>query len=136
MLPEDQPKKEAKPTMIKKEEPPKPKKPKKDVVRPVLGEKDVVKKEVLSPGHLSNVVKNEYLEAKSKQRHMAMLKITAVDENKTYPEQDEDSVHIVLGDPQTSPVWTECVKQMEIGKRASFAIPHKAADFDLEGLCP
>lgn len=136
MLPADQPKKEAKPTMIKKEEPPKPKKPKKDIVRPTLGEKDVVKKQVLSPGYHSSVIKSEYLEAKSKHRHMAMLKIEAVDESKSYPEQEEESVHIVLGDPTMSPAWTEVVKQMEIGEKSSFAIPHKVVDFDTEGLGP
>ncbi|CAE8590539.1 unnamed protein product, partial [Polarella glacialis] len=39
------------PTVIKKEEPPKPKKPKKDVVRPTLVDGDVVKQKVLAPGH-------------------------------------------------------------------------------------
>jgi len=139
MLPADQPKKEKvdQPVMIKKEEPPKPKKPKKDVVRPTLGEKDVVKKKTLAPGHTGWATKAAYLEEKSKVRHMAMLKIVAVDEdNKAYPEQQEESVHIVLGDPQTSPVWTEVVKQLEIGENAQFTMMHKVVDFDPEGLCP
>merc|ERR1719230_2316781 len=115
MLPADQPKevKASQPTMIKKDEPPKPKKPKKDVVRPTVGDKDVVKKETLSPGHTGWAPKKEYLEAKSKQRHMAMLKITAVDTKQDYPEQDDGTVHIALGDPQTSPVWTEVVKRRQ-----------------------
>lgn len=139
MLPADQPKKEkkAEPTMIRKEEPPKPKKPKKDVVRPVLGDKDVVKKKTLTPGHLGWAPKAAYLEEKSKVRHMVLLKIVAVEENnKAYPEQEDSCVHLVLGDPQTSPVWTEAAKQLEIGETAQFAMNHKAVDFDPEGLCP
>lgn len=140
MLPQDGPKKEAKveqPTVIKKEEPPKPKKPKKDVVRPVLGEKDVVKKKTLSPGHAAWAPKAAWLEAKSKDRHMALIKIVAVDENnKAYPEQEDSCIHLVLGDPQTSPVWTEAVKQLDIGETAQFSMTYKAVEFDPEGLCP
>jgi hypothetical protein len=124
------------PTVIKKEEPPKPKKPKKDVVRPTVGEKDVVKKEVLSPGHLIWKQEPSYMEGQSKFRHMALLRIKAVDENKTYPEQDDGAVHVAMGDPQTSPAWTAAATQMEVGEKAVFAMTNKVVDFDPEGLTP
>jgi hypothetical protein len=136
LLPADQPKKEPKQTIIKKEEPPKPKKPKKDISRPTVGDKDVVKKEVLAPGHLVWKQEPAYMESKSKLRHMALLKVKAVDDNKTYPEQDDESLHLALGDPQTSPAWTVAVCQMEVGEKAVFAMTNKVVDFDPEGLTP
>jgi len=77
---EDAPKAEAKPAdaqpmMIKKEEPPKPKKQKKDTVRPVLSEGDVVKKNVLNEGHQSWTP--EFLEGKHPKRHLAFMRIQA-----------------------------------------------------------
>lgn len=62
-----------KPIMIKKEEPPKPKKLKKDVVRPEVGEKDVVKTKTLKPG--SHGWAPKYLEGKQEKRHMAFMRI-------------------------------------------------------------
>jgi len=121
-------------TIIKKEEPPKPKKPKKDVVRPVLAAGDVEKKEVLSPGYQAWTP--EFLEGKSSKRQLAYLRIEVVDEKKTYPEQEESALVFPLGDPQTSPVWTEAVKQMEVGEKAAFSMSRKALDFDPEGLTP
>jgi len=138
LLPADEPKKEAKqsqPTMIKKDEPPKPKKPKKDVVRPTVGDNDVVKKEVLSPGRLIWKQEKSYLEGESKWRHMASFKIKAVDGDKSYPE-DDGSLHVALGDPQTSPAWTAAATQMEVGEKAVFAMTGKVVDFDPEGLTP
>jgi len=61
------------PVMIKKEEPPKPKKPKKDVVRPVLSEGDVVKSKTLKAGHTPWTPK--YLEGAHPKRHLAFLRI-------------------------------------------------------------
>jgi hypothetical protein len=138
MLPADQPKKEVKasqPTMIKKDEPPKPKKPKKDVVRPTVGEKDVVKKEVLASGQQAWKPDPSYMEGKSKSRHMALFKLKAVDGDKTYPE-DDGTVNVALGDPQTSPAWTAVAMQMQVGEKASFTITHKVLDYDPEGLTP
>jgi len=123
-------------TIIKKEEPPKPKKPKKDVVRPVLGEGDVEKKKVLSPGSQGWAANAQCLEGPCDRRHLAFLRIEVVDDKKTYPEQDGGALVLALGDPQTSPAWTEAVKQMEVGEKAVFAISKKAIDFDPEGLNP
>lgn len=122
------------PAIIKKEEPPKPKKPKKDVSRPILTDKDVVKKQTLSPGHMGWAPKG--LEGKSSKRQIAYLKVEAVDEKKVYPEQEDGQMVIALGDPQTSPAWTAAVIQMEIGEKAIFAMTQKAIDFDPEGLTP
>lgn len=122
--------------MIRKEEPVKPKKPKVAKARPTLGEKDVVKDKVLSPGHMGWAPKQEYLEGPSKKRQLVFLKIHAVDEKKDYPEQDDGQVHLILGDPHTSPVWTEAAKQMDIGEKAAFTMVYKTVDFDPEGLCP
>jgi len=122
------------PTMIKKEEPPKPKKVKKDDVRPTLAEGDVVKKSVVEPGY--QAWKPQYLEGKHKKRHMAFLKLEAVDDKKAYPEQGDGGLVLALGDPHTSPVWTAAVTQMEIGEKALFTMPRKAVDFDPEGLNP
>merc|ERR1711865_816872 len=80
--------------------------------------------------------KQEYLEGPSKKRQLVFLKIHAVDEKKDYPEQDDGQVHLVLGDPHTSPVWTEAAKQMDIGEKAAFTMTFKTVDFDPEGLCP
>mmetsp|Transcript_146707 Transcript_146707/g.365835 ORF Transcript_146707/g.365835 Transcript_146707/m.365835 type:complete len:647 (+) Transcript_146707:101-2041(+) len=124
----------AQPTMIKKEEPPKPKKVKKDVVRPTLAEGDVVKGKVVEPGYQK--WEPEYVEGKHSKRHLAFLKIEAVSEKKKYPEQEESSLVFGVGDPQTSPVWTAVVMQMEVGEKAQFKISRKAVDFDLEGLMP
>mmetsp|Transcript_58991 Transcript_58991/g.127640 ORF Transcript_58991/g.127640 Transcript_58991/m.127640 type:complete len:650 (+) Transcript_58991:62-2011(+) len=124
----------AQPTVIKKEEPPKPKKPKKDVIRPTIGPDDVVKKEVLEPGYKQWTP--EWVEGPHPKRHLAFLKITAVEEKRSYPEQESDSLALALGDPFVSPVWTAAVKQMEIGEKAMFAISKKAIDFDPEGLAP
>lgn len=139
-IPMDQPKKASgkpsMPTMIKKEEPPKPKKIKKDVSRPTLGPDDVVKKQVLSPGHMPWKQFPEYLQPKNPKRHLAMVKIEAVDEKKSYPEQEDGTIALVLGDTQTSPAWTAAITQLEVGERASFAVSHKVVDFDPEGLAP
>eukprot|EP00931_Biecheleriopsis_adriatica_P017283 TRINITY_DN12440_c0_g1_i1.p1 TRINITY_DN12440_c0_g1~~TRINITY_DN12440_c0_g1_i1.p1 ORF type:complete len:669 (-),score=187.03 TRINITY_DN12440_c0_g1_i1:36-1985(-) len=137
-VPEEEvaPKSAPQPTMIKKEEPPKPKKPKKDVVRPTLTDGDVKKEKTLSPGYQGWAPKAAYLEAKSNKRHLVHLRIEALDEKKTYPEQDEGSVILALGDPSCSPVWTAVAKDLEIGERAKFTISRKALDFDPEGLNP
>lgn len=127
-------KKLAQPTVIKKEEPLKPKKPKKDEVRPVLQDGDVVKIETLSPGYKPWTP--EFLDGKGKKRHMAFLKLEAVDEKKSYPESEDSSLVLVLGDPQTSPVWTAACCDMEVGERAKFKISRKAVDYDPEGLNP
>mmetsp|Transcript_56313 Transcript_56313/g.134371 ORF Transcript_56313/g.134371 Transcript_56313/m.134371 type:complete len:646 (+) Transcript_56313:39-1976(+) len=124
------------PAMIRKEEPPQPKKPKKDVVRPTLADGDVKKEKTLQPGHQGWAVKTAYLEAKSKKRHLAYLKIEAVEEKKAYPEHDDFQVILVLGDPQCSPVWTAAVQQLEIGEKARFALSRKALDFNPENLAP
>ncbi|CAE7833054.1 unnamed protein product, partial [Symbiodinium necroappetens] len=130
------PKSSPPPAMIRKEEPPKPKKPKKDVVRPTLSEGDVKKEKTLSPGHQGWAVKSAYLEAKSKKRHMAYLKIENCEEKKAYPEHEDFSVVLCLGDPQCSPVWTAVVQQLEIGERASFTLSRKVLDFNPESLAP
>jgi len=130
------PKSSPPPAMIRKEEPPKPKKPKKDVVRPTLSEGDVKKEKTLSPGHQGWAVKSAYLEAKSKKRHMAYLKIENCEEKKAYPEHEDFSVVLPLGDPQCSPVWTAVVQQLEIGERASFTLSRKVLDFNPESLAP
>ncbi|CAE7567512.1 unnamed protein product [Symbiodinium natans] len=130
------PKSSPPPAMIRKEEPPKPKKPKKDVVRPTLSEGDVKKDKTLSPGHQGWAAKSAYLEAKSKKRHMAFLKIENSEEKKAYPEHEDFSVALPLGDPQCSPVWTAVVQQLEIGERASFTLSRKVLDFNPESLAP
>jgi len=127
----------AEPTMIRKEEDGAKKKKireKKDVERPTVGDGDVVKKEKLSPGY--QPWKPQYIDGKHKKRHLAFLKVEAVDEKKTYPEQDNDAMALALGDPHTSPVWTAAVTQMEIGEKATFAMSRKTVDFDPEGLNP
>merc|ERR1719401_1084752 len=53
-----------------------------------------------------------------------------------YPEQEDASVVIALGDPHTSPAWTEAAKQLDVGERAEFTIARKIIDFDPEGLNP
>jgi len=53
-----------------------------------------------------------------------------------YPQQEEGGVVIALGDPHTSPVWTEVAKLLDVGERAEFKIARKAIDFDPEGLNP
>lgn len=133
---EDLPKASPPPTMIKKEEPPKPKKPKKDVARPTLAEGDVKKEKTLQPGHQGWAAKSAYLEAKSKKRHLAYLKILAVEEKKEYPEHEDFHVALPLGDPQCSPVWTAVVQQLEIGEKAKFTLSRKALDYNPEGLAP
>eukprot|EP00930_Biecheleria_cincta_P028367 TRINITY_DN197_c0_g2_i1.p1 TRINITY_DN197_c0_g2~~TRINITY_DN197_c0_g2_i1.p1 ORF type:complete len:677 (+),score=166.22 TRINITY_DN197_c0_g2_i1:79-2031(+) len=131
------PKSSPTPTMIKKEEPPKPKKPKKDEVRPVLSDSDLKKDKTLSPGHQGWAPKAAYLEAKSKKRHLAFFKVEALDDKKAYPEDEGSSgMAIALGDPQTSPVWTAMAKELEIGEKAKFTVSRKALDFDPEGLNP
>lgn len=124
------------PAIIKKEEPPKPKKPKKDEVRPELKDSDIVKKDVLSPGYQAWAANQAYLAPKSSKRHMAFLRLEAEDDQKTYPEQEDGAIAIALGDPHTSPVWTAAALQMDVGERARFAVPRKAVDFDPEGLNP
>jgi len=124
----------AQPNIIKKEEPPKRKQLKSDVVRPTLSADDVVKKEVLAPGY--KPWKPEYLEGKCSRRHLAFLRVEALDESKTYPEQEDGAMILALGDPQTSPVWTAAVCQLEVGEKAVFAMTRKAVDFDPEGLNP
>eukprot|EP00928_Gymnodinium_smaydae_P005963 TRINITY_DN12070_c0_g1_i1.p1 TRINITY_DN12070_c0_g1~~TRINITY_DN12070_c0_g1_i1.p1 ORF type:complete len:653 (+),score=196.07 TRINITY_DN12070_c0_g1_i1:111-2069(+) len=126
--------KAAQPTVIKKEEPAKPKKPRKDTVRPTLGEKDVVKKETLSPGYKPWTP--QYLEGKHPKRHMAFLKVEANDDKKCYPEAESGAMALALGDPHTSPVWTAAVCQMELGEKAVFSMTRKMVDFDPEGLNP
>jgi hypothetical protein len=126
----------AQPTMIKKEEPPKPKKPKKDIVRPVLSDSDVVKQKVLSPGSQGWAPNSKFIAEKSPKRHIVYLRLEAVEDSKAYPEQEEGSLALALGDPQTSPVWTAAVSQMDIGEKARFTISRKAVDFDPEGLNP
>merc|ERR1719321_1227015 len=61
------------PTMIRKEEPPKPKKPKKEVSRPVLADGDVVKKDVLGmvSGSVAWTPQAAWMEPKSAKRHLA-----------------------------------------------------------------
>jgi hypothetical protein len=76
-----------------------------------------------------------YLEGKSEFRHMARFKIKAVDGDKSYPE-DEGTLHVALGDPQTSPAWTAAATQMEVGEKAVFTMTNKVVDFDPEGLTP
>eukprot|EP00405_Crypthecodinium_cohnii_P018435 CAMPEP_0206477662 /NCGR_PEP_ID=MMETSP0324_2-20121206/35544_1 /ASSEMBLY_ACC=CAM_ASM_000836 /TAXON_ID=2866 /ORGANISM="Crypthecodinium cohnii, Strain Seligo" /LENGTH=646 /DNA_ID=CAMNT_0053953725 /DNA_START=69 /DNA_END=2009 /DNA_ORIENTATION=+ len=127
-------KRPAEPTMIKKEEPPKPKKVKKDVVRPTLAEGDVVKKKVLSEG--KKAWKPEWIEGKCEKRHMAFVRFEAVDEKKVYPDQDEGAISFAVGDPSTSPVWSAAVMQMKIGEKAQFQVPKKAVEYDLEGFLP
>lgn len=122
-------------TIIKKEEPPKPKKTKKDVVRPTLGDGDVVKKEVVSPGYQGWAPNSASLSGKSKKRQMVFLRLEA-DDRTTYPKEDEGAMMLALGDPQTSPVWTAAVGQMDIGEKAVFSMSRKAVDFDPEGLSP
>eukprot|EP00929_Paragymnodinium_shiwhaense_P108638 TRINITY_DN74959_c0_g1_i1.p1 TRINITY_DN74959_c0_g1~~TRINITY_DN74959_c0_g1_i1.p1 ORF type:complete len:658 (+),score=240.12 TRINITY_DN74959_c0_g1_i1:121-2094(+) len=130
-------KKQAQPTMIKKEEPPKKKKvTAKDAVRPTLAAGDLTKKDTVSPGYKGWAPTSAFLEAKSKKRHLAFLKVEAVDEKKSYPEQDDGSIVFAIGDPHTSPVWTEAVKQMEIGEKANFTMSRKAVDYDPEGILP
>lgn len=124
------------PAIIKKEEPPKPKKPKKDEVRPVLSEGDIVKKDVLSPGYQGWAAKAAYLAPKSSKRHLAFLRLEAEEDSKTYPTEEDGNIVLALGDPQTSPVWTAAITQMDIGEKARFAMPRKAVDFDPEGLNP
>ncbi|CAJ1346414.1 unnamed protein product [Effrenium voratum] len=97
---------------------------------------DVKKEKTLQPGHQGWAVKTAYLEAKSKKRHLAYLKIEAVEEKKAYPEHDDFQVILVLGDPQCSPVWTAAVQQLEIGEKARFALSRKALDFNPENLAP
>eukprot|EP00927_Polykrikos_kofoidii_P013997 TRINITY_DN160_c0_g4_i2.p1 TRINITY_DN160_c0_g4~~TRINITY_DN160_c0_g4_i2.p1 ORF type:complete len:653 (-),score=185.29 TRINITY_DN160_c0_g4_i2:170-2128(-) len=126
--------KAAQPTVIKKEEPPKKNKPKKDGVRPTLVAEDVVKKETITKGNKS--WKPEYIEGKCSKRHMAYLRVEAVDDQKVYPEQEDGFMMLALGDPATSPVWTAAVCQMEVGEKALFAMNRKAVDFDPEGLNP
>jgi len=129
-----EPKPAAQPTMIKKEEPPKPKKVKKDVVRPTLAEGDVVKGKVVEPGYQK--WKPEFVEGKHAKRHMAFMRIEAVSEKKVYPEQEDASLVFAVGDPQTSPAWTAAAMQMEVGEKAQFKMSRKAVDFDLEGIMP
>eukprot|EP00928_Gymnodinium_smaydae_P033008 TRINITY_DN23762_c0_g1_i1.p1 TRINITY_DN23762_c0_g1~~TRINITY_DN23762_c0_g1_i1.p1 ORF type:complete len:712 (-),score=148.44 TRINITY_DN23762_c0_g1_i1:180-2315(-) len=62
-----------KPIMIKKEEPPKPKKIKKDAVRPTLADGDVVKKNVVRHGSLAWT--QEFLEGKQPKRHLAFMRL-------------------------------------------------------------
>lgn len=126
--------KPAQQTIIKKEEPPKPKKPKKDVVRPTLGDNDVKKEKTLAPGY--QPWKPEWLEGKQSKRHMAFFRLEAMDEKKSYPEQDDGTLAIALGDPHTSPVWTAAAVQLDLGEKAVFSINKKAIDFDPEGLNP
>jgi len=121
-------------TIIKKEEPPKPKKPKKDVVRPAIGDEDVSKKKTLAPGY--QAWKPEFLEGKCSKRHMAYLKVLCVDTKKNYPEQEDSCMVLALGDPQTAPAWTAAALQMEVGEKAIFVMSKKAVDFDPEGLNP
>eukprot|EP00933_Yihiella_yeosuensis_P045101 TRINITY_DN40419_c0_g1_i1.p1 TRINITY_DN40419_c0_g1~~TRINITY_DN40419_c0_g1_i1.p1 ORF type:complete len:650 (-),score=189.35 TRINITY_DN40419_c0_g1_i1:159-2108(-) len=128
--------KQSQPMMIKKEEPVKPKKPKKEEVRPTLQEGDVVKEKTLSPGHQGWAPNSKFLEAKSSKRQMVFLKLDAVDDSKSYPEQEDSHVALALGDPQTSPVWTKVVSEMEVGEKARFKLNKKAVDYDPEGLNP
>jgi hypothetical protein len=65
------------PTMIRKEEPPKPKKIMKDVVRPTLADGDVVKNKTLRNGSTGWAPNKAYMEAKSAKRHLAFVKIEA-----------------------------------------------------------
>jgi len=123
-------------TIIKKEEPPKPKKLKKDAVRPTVSEGDVTKKEVLAPGDQGWAPNAACLEGRNSKRHMAYLRIDVVDEKKTYPEQEESALAIALGDPHTAPAWTAAVVQMEVGEKAVFQMSKKVVDFDPEGLTP
>jgi hypothetical protein len=187
------------PVMIKKEEPPKPKKIKKDVVRPVVAEGDVVKVKTISPGSQAWAPTAECIDGKSSKRHLAFMRLevgggavaaslepnghvrvvglkakpelngmdgtlVAFDESKgrwatrlssgkmlevkpdnlepiaagatIYPQQEEGGVVIALGDPHTSPAWTEVAKQLDVGERAEFKIARKIVDFDPEGLNP
>jgi len=125
------------PVMIKKEEPAKPKKPKKDVIRPELADGDVKKNKVVEPGYQKPEWKKAYLEAKSDKRHLVWLRLEAPEEKTSYPEPEQDSVvALVLGDPHTSPVWGAAAMQMEVGEKADFTIKKKAIDFDPEGLNP
>mmetsp|Transcript_53889 Transcript_53889/g.149657 ORF Transcript_53889/g.149657 Transcript_53889/m.149657 type:complete len:648 (-) Transcript_53889:273-2216(-) len=128
------PKAPPQPTMIKKEEPPKPKKLKREDVRPTVASGDVVKGRVLQAGR--QAWKPEYLEGKQAKRHLAFMRLEAVEESKSYPEHGEDALPICLGDPQTSPVWTAAAVQMKLGEKAQFTLPKKAIDFDPEGLNP
>jgi len=105
---EEAPKEQVRPpqqTIIKKEEPPKPKKPKKDEIRPTVGDKDVVKKKVIEPGYKPWAPEQEWLTGKSSKRHMAFVKLEAVEDKKTYPEQEDTTLALALGDPHTSPAW-------------------------------
>lgn len=123
------------PTVIKKEEPPKPKKARKDTVRPVLADGDVVKRETLAPGHDSWTP--EFIEGKCAKRHLAFLKLESLEgERKCYPDKDDGAMLLALGDPHSSPVWTEAATQLDIGEKAVFHIRRKALDFDPEGLNP
>jgi len=125
------------PTRIVKEEPPKPKKPKKDKeIRPILGPNDVQKGNILAPGLANWAINKKWLEGKSPNRQMVFLKIEATVENKSYPEQEDGTVALALGDPQVSPAWIEVAEALEIGERAEFVINAKVLDFDPEGLAP
>jgi len=104
------------------------------VVRPTLGDTDVVKKKVIEPGYAA--WKPQYVEGKAEKRHMAFFRIVAVDDSKTYPEQEDGAMILPLGDPATSPVWTAAAMQMEVGEKAEFTMSRKAVDFDPEGLNP
>lgn len=123
------------PTMIKKDEPPKPKKPKKDVVRPTLAPEDVQKQQTLAPGY--KAWSAQYLEGRNEKRQMALVRLTAMEDGgKVYPEQEDAALPMLMGDPHCSPVWTEACTQLEIGEKAVFKVNRKAVDFDPEGLNP
>jgi len=108
----------SKPTVIKKEEP-KPKKPRKEVVRPELKDGDVKKQKVLSDTG-----------AKWTPSGKPQLAFLHVEQK---GEEPEDLV-IQIDDKQVSPAWTEVAKQLSVGEKAIFDIKEKVLDFDPEGL--
>jgi hypothetical protein len=124
----------AKQTIIRKEEPPKPKKPKKETQRPTVGAEDVVKKDVLKNG--SHGWSAKYLEGKSSTRQMAFIRVEAVDTKQHFPEDQDETMAIALGDPLASPAWTAAVVQMDIGEKALFSMTYKVVDYNPDYLCP
>jgi len=131
--PEERPK-PAKQTIIRKEEPPKPKKPKKETLRPEVGPSDVVKQKVVKKG--SHGWSPKYLVGKSPTRQMAFLRVDALDAKQSFPEEEGETFQIALGDPQTSPAWTAAVTQMDIGEKAIFQMSYKVIDYNPDCLCP